>query len=153
MNIERSFSNVIEESCTPLSDSRCDTESLHAASIVVLRPRHQECNSADVSAVAREISPSEGGRDGTSLNVGNNITGKKPKHSALGRNNTREVVRGNLLGEVFELRNSSPDVVRYMSSRIEPDMIDSNYGDPTVPDLRRHNVYLREKILASGGNY
>ena len=43
-------------------------------------PIYQGCNSSDVSGVAREIPLSEGGRDGTSLNVGNDIVGKKPKH-------------------------------------------------------------------------
>ena len=80
INIERSSSNAFEESCTPLSDTRCDTESLHAASMTGLRPSHQEFNSSDVIWVAREVPPSEGGRDGTSLNVGNDIVGKKPKH-------------------------------------------------------------------------
>ena len=61
-----------------MSDTRCDTESLHAAGMVGLGPKHQEYNSSDVSGVAREIPPSEGGRGGTSLNVGNDIDGEKP---------------------------------------------------------------------------
>ena len=117
--IERSSFTVCEGSHTPLSDTRCDTESLHAAGMVGLGPKHQEYNSSDVSGVAREIPPSEGGRDGTSLNVGNDIDGEKPECSGLGPDAVREVVRVNPLGEVFELRNTSPDVVQDMSSRIE----------------------------------
>ena len=79
--------------------------------MVGVGPGNKECNFSDVSGVARENPPSEGGRDSTSLNVGNDIVGKKPERSGLGPHNTREVVRENPLGEVFELRNSSPDVV------------------------------------------
>ena len=46
--------------------------------MVGLGPSHQECDSYDVSGVAREISPSEGGRVGTSSNVGFDIVGEKP---------------------------------------------------------------------------
>ena len=49
MKIERSYFTVCEEDCTTLSDTRCDDESLPAASMVGLRPRHQECHSSDVS--------------------------------------------------------------------------------------------------------
>ena len=45
MKIERSSFTVCEERCTPLSGTRCDTESLHAASMVGLGPSHQGCNS------------------------------------------------------------------------------------------------------------
>ena len=140
MKIERSSFTVCEERCTPLSDTRCNTESLHAADMVGLGSKHQEYNSSDVSGVAREILPSEGGRGGTSLNVGYDIDGKKPKHSGLGPDDVREVVRENPLGEVFELRNSSPDVVQDMSSRIERAMVDNNYGYPAVPASRRRKV-------------
>ena len=68
--------------------------------MVGLRPSHQECNSSDVSGVARELPPSEGGRDGTSLNVGNDIVEKKPEHAGLGPHDVREVVRVNPLGGV-----------------------------------------------------
>ena len=61
--------------------------------------------------MAREIPPSEGGRGGTSLNVGNDIDGEKPECSGLGPDAVREVERVNPLGEVFELHNTSPDVV------------------------------------------
>ena len=113
--------------------------------MVGLRPSHQECNSSDVSGVAREIPPSEGGRDGTSLNVGNEIVGNKPKHSELGPHNVRDVVRENPLGKVFELRNYSPDVAQDMSSRIERAMVYINYGGPTVPASRRRKVSMRKQ--------
>ena len=45
------------------------------------------------------------------LSVGNDIVGEQPEYAGLGPHNAREVVRKNPLGEVFELRNSSPDVV------------------------------------------
>ena len=145
INIERSSSNAFGESYTPLSDTRCDTESLHAAGMVGLGPRHQECNSSDLSGVARKILPSEGGRGGTSLNVGNDIVGEKPECLGLGPNNVREVVRVNPLGEVFELRNTSPDVAQDMSSRIERAKMNSNHGDFAVPASKRRKVSLRKQ--------
>ena len=78
MKIELISFTVCKGSCTPLIDTRCDNKPLHAASIVGLRPSHQEYNFSNVSGVAREIPPSEGGRYGTSLNVGNDIVGEKP---------------------------------------------------------------------------
>ena len=92
-------SNVVDMNgeCTSSSDTRCDTESLHAASIVGIRPSHPECNLSD----AREIPLSEDGLNGTSLKVGIAIIGKKPKHSGQGSHNAREVVRLNPLGEVL----------------------------------------------------
>ena len=145
INIERSSSNAFKESYTPLSDTRCDTESLHASSMVGLVPKHQECNSSDVSAVARENTQSKGGRGGTSLNVGNDIDGEKPVCSGLGPDTVREMVRVNLLGEVFELHNTSPDVVQDMSSRIERAKMNSNHGDSTVPASKRRKVSLRKQ--------
>ena len=65
MKMKRSSFTVCEGSCTSLSDTRCDTESLHTAGMVGLGPNNQECNSSDVSGVARKILPSEGGRDVT----------------------------------------------------------------------------------------
>ena len=59
---------------------------------------HQECNSSDVTGVAREIPTSEIGRDGTSLNLGNDIVGKKPENAGLGPQDLREMVRVNPLG-------------------------------------------------------
>ena len=113
--------------------------------MVGLRGRHPGSNSHDVSAVAREIPQSEGGRDGTSLNVGKDIVGEKPKHAGLDPHDVREVVRVNPLGEVFELHNSPPYVVQDMSSRIERAMVDNNYGDPTVPVCRRREASLRKQ--------
>ena len=94
--------------------------------MVGLGSSNLESNAADVSKVAREIRPSEGGRDGTSLNVGSGIIGEKPNHSGLGPHNARELVRVNLLGEVFELRNSPPDVVQDICSRTERNMVNCN---------------------------
>ena len=128
-----------------MSDTRCDNESLHASSMIGHGPRHQECNSSDVSGVAREIPPSKGGRDGTSLNVGNDIVVENPEHAGLGPHDVREVVRVNPLGGVFELRNTSPDVVQDMSSRIERAKINSNHGEPTFPASRRRKVSLRKQ--------
>ena len=111
MKIERSSFTVCEGSCTPLSNTCCDAESLHAASMVDLGPSHQECNSSDASRVAREFPPSKGGRDVTSLNVNNDVVGDKPDHAGLGPHDVREVIRVNPLGEEFELHKSSPYVV------------------------------------------
>ena len=61
---------------TSSSDTRWDNESLHAAGMVGLGLSHQECNSSDVSGVAREILPSEDGRNVTSLNVLIDIVGE-----------------------------------------------------------------------------
>ena len=55
LKIERSSFTVCEEDCTPLNDTRCNSESLHAEGMVGQGPSHQECNSSDVSGVAREI--------------------------------------------------------------------------------------------------
>ena len=135
---------LCEGICNTSSETRCDTEILHAAGRVGLERKYQECNSFDVSGVAREISPSEGGRDGTSLNVGNDIVVEKPKHSGLGPHNAREVVCRNPLGEMFELRNSPPDVFHDTISRIERAKINSNHRDPTVPASRWRKVSLRK---------
>ena len=48
-----------------------------------------------------KIPPSEGGRDGTSLNVGKDIVGKQPENSGQGLLNASEVVCDNPLGEVL----------------------------------------------------
>ena len=89
--------------------------------------------------MARKIPRSEGGRDGTSLNVGNDIVGKKPKNLGLDPHNEREVVRENSLSEVFELRIYPPDVAQDMSSRIEHAMTIINYMDPTVPTFEKRS--------------
>ena len=137
MNNERDLFNASEALCTSSSDTRCDNKALHAAGMVGLGPSYQECDSYDVSGVAREIPPSEGGRNDTSLNVGTDIVGKKPKHSGHGPHNAREVLRLNTVGEVFELRNSPPDVAQDMSSRIERAKVTSNHGESIVPAFKR----------------
>ena len=68
---------------TPLSDTHCDNESLHAESMVGLGLSHQGFNPSDVSVVAREIPPIEVGRDGTTLNVGNDIVGDTPRNPEM----------------------------------------------------------------------
>ena len=70
MNGERNRFNASEVFSTSSSDTRSNNESLHAAGMVGLGPSHQECDFYDVSGVAREILPSEGGRNVTSMNVG-----------------------------------------------------------------------------------
>ena len=122
-----------------MSDTRCDNESLHEPSRVGLRASHQGSNSSDICVVAREISQSEGGRDGTLLNVGKDIVGKQPKHSGQGPLDASEVVCLNPLFEVFELHNSPEDVAQDMSSRIERAKTTSNFRDPTVPTFEKRN--------------
>ena len=85
-------------------------------------------------------SPSESGRDGTSLNVGNDIVGEKPGHARLGPHDVPEVTRLNTLGEVFKLHNSSLDVVQDMSSSTKRAMVNSNYGNPIVAAFRRRDM-------------
>ena len=68
--------------------------------------------------VARENAPSAVGRGGTTLNVSNDIVGETSLSSGLGPYNVSGVAPLNLLGEVFELRNTSPDVDQDISSRI-----------------------------------
>ena len=82
--------------------------------MVGLGPSNQGCDSFDVCVVAREDAPSAVGREGTTLNVGNDIVGETP----LGPHNVSGVALLNPLGEVFELRNTSPDVDQDISSRI-----------------------------------
>ena len=78
--------------------------------------------------VARENAPSAVGREGTTLNVGNDIVGETPLSSWLGPYNISGVALLNPLGEVFELRNTSPDVHQESSSRIERTTTTSNHG-------------------------
>ena len=113
--------------------------------MVGLEPRHHVCYFSDVSGVARKIPPSEGGRDGTSLNVGNDIVGEKPEHAGIDPHGVNEVVRVNPLGEVFELHNSSPAVVQDMIYRIERGKMNRKYRDPTVPASSRRKVSLRKQ--------
>ena len=110
--------------------------------MVGLELSHQESNSSDVSGVARGIPPSEGGRDGTSLNFGSEIDVERSKHLGLGPHNTREVVRLNPVPEVFDLRTSRPDVGQDTSSRIERTKVNSNHGGPIVPAFKRRKLFL-----------
>uniref|UniRef100_A0AAV1TJQ5 Uncharacterized protein n=1 Tax=Peronospora matthiolae TaxID=2874970 RepID=A0AAV1TJQ5_9STRA len=73
------------------------------------------------------------GREGTTPNVGNDLTGETPLNLGLGPHKTRGVARFNPLGEVFELCNTTPDVVQDKSSRLELTMVSSNRGDNIVP--------------------
>ena len=73
MNYERGSSSISDKARAPLNVTRGDNDTLHAASMVGLGPSHQGCDSSGVSGVAREYSPSGVGRDGTTLNVGNDI--------------------------------------------------------------------------------
>ena len=101
MNIERSSFNVSNMTRTPMSDTQCDNKLMHAAIIFFLGPSHQECNSSDVSGVARKISQIEGGRNRTSLNVGNDIIGEYTKQSGQGPHYAREVGSLKSMGEVL----------------------------------------------------
>ena len=75
--------SISDTACTPLSVTRCDNESLHAESTVGLGPIYQGCDSFDVCVVSRENAPSAVGREGTTLNVGNDIVGETPSSSGL----------------------------------------------------------------------
>ena len=110
MNSERSSLSISDTARTPLIVTRCDNESLHAESMVGLGPSYQWCDFFDVCVVARENAPSAVGREGTTLNIGNDIVGETPLSSGLGTYNVSGVALLNPLGEVFELRNTSPDV-------------------------------------------
>ena len=73
MNSERSSLSISDTARTPLSVTRCDNESLHAESMAGLGPSYRGCDSFDVRVVARENAPSAVSREGTTLNVGNDI--------------------------------------------------------------------------------
>ena len=92
MNIERSTFTVSHMTRTPLSDTRCNTKSLHAEGLFGLWPSNIVRNSSDVSGLAREIPPSEDGRNSTSLNVRIDIVGEEPNYSGLDLHNARKVV-------------------------------------------------------------
>ena len=68
---------------TPLSDTRCDTESLNTEGIVGLHPRYEKTCVPDARGVARKRSQphsqSEGGYNNTPVNIGNDIVGKTTK--------------------------------------------------------------------------
>ena len=97
MNSERSSLSISDTTLTPLGVTRCDNESLHAESMVGLGPSDEKCDSFDVCVVARENARSVVGREGTTLNVGNDIVGETPVSLGLGPYN---------VSEVFELRNT-----------------------------------------------
>ena len=102
INVERSSFTVRDMLRTPLSDSRCDNESMYDESIIGLGPSHHIYNSSDVITLARENPPSESGRDSTSLNVGIDIVGKNLRHFlGLSPHNAGKVVLLDRLGEVF----------------------------------------------------
>ena len=104
-----------------------------------LGPSYQGCDSFDMCGVTRENAQSVAGREGTTLNVGNDIVGKTSLSSGLGPYNVSGVALLNPLGEVFELRNTSPDVDQNISSRIERTTTTSNHGDTIVPtNVRSH---------------
>ena len=133
MNSERSSLSISDTARTPLSVTRCDNESLHAESMVGLGPSYQGCDSFDVCVVARENAPSAVGREGTTLNVGNDIVGETPLSSGLGPYNVSGVALLNPLGEVLRKSNTSPDVDQDIISRIERTTSSSNHEDTRVP--------------------
>ena len=59
-----------------MSVTRCDNESLHAESMVCLGSSYQGCDSFDVCVVARENALSAVSREGTTLNVGTDISSR-----------------------------------------------------------------------------
>ena len=132
MNGEHYLFNVSKMLRTSLSDTRWLNESVHAEVMVGLGPGHQYYIYSDLSGVARETHPSEGGRDGTSLNAGIDIVGKISNHFGLGPHNAREVFCLNPLGEVIGVSNPSPDVAQDMSFRIERAKVNSKYRNPIV---------------------
>ena len=143
MNSERSSLSISDTESTPLSVTRCDNESLHVESMVGSGPSYQECYSFDVCVVARENAPSAVGREGTTLNVGNDIVGETPVSSGLGPYSVSGVALLNSLGEVFELRNTSPDVDQDISSRVERTTSSSNHVDTIVPTTEGCKVSLK----------
>ena len=95
--------------------------------------------------VSRENAPSAVGREGTTLNVGNDIVVETPLSSGLGLYDVSGVALLNPLGEVFELRNTSPDVDQNISSRIERTTSSSNHGDTIVPTPEGCKVSLKRR--------
>ena len=100
MNSERSSLSFSDTARTPLSVTRCDNESLHAESMVGLGKSYQGCDSFDVCGATRKNSPSAVGREGTTLNVGNDIVGETPLSSGLVPYVVSGVALLNPLGEV-----------------------------------------------------
>ena len=95
--------------------------------------------------VARENSPSAVGHEGTTLNVGDDIVGETPLSSGLGPYNVSGMALLNPLGEVFELRSTSPDVDQNISSRIERTTSSSNHRDTIFPTLEGCKVSSKRR--------
>ena len=71
---------VSETARTPLSDTRCDNESLNAGSIVGQRSSHQGLCPADGRGVASKYSLSDIDGDVNALNIANDIVDNLSKH-------------------------------------------------------------------------
>nr|CCA27706.1 reverse transcriptase putative [Albugo laibachii Nc14] len=110
---------------TPLSDTRCDNESLKAESIVGLVPSHQGLDPANERGVAR-VNPLSGvSCNNESLDVIEDIIGETPRHQRRDLSDARGVAC-NPLGEGLELSSSSPDVGRDIGSGIESGKVDDS---------------------------
>ena len=83
---------VSETARTPLSDTRCDNESLNAESIVGQRPNHQGQCPADERGVTRKYSLSDVDGDVNVRKVISDIVGNLPRHP----NDACEVARSPL---------------------------------------------------------
>ena len=59
-----------------MSVTRCDNEPLNAERMVGLGPSYQGCDSFDVCGLTRENAPSAVSREGTTLNVGTDISSR-----------------------------------------------------------------------------
>ena len=95
---------VSETARTPLSDTRCDSESLNAESIVGQRPNHQGLCPADERGTMRKYSLSDVDGDVNALNVIIEIVDNMSRHP----NDACEVAR-------FPLRSVDCDVNSPMS--------------------------------------
>ena len=95
---------------TPLSDTRCNNESMYAGNLGGVVTSHQIFNLSYASGVARKKLPIGGDRNDTLLNIDSGIVDKMPNLSGLGPHNAREVVHLNRLRKAFRLRNSLPDI-------------------------------------------
>ena len=74
---EQSSKTVCDTARAPLSDTRCDNESLNAKCIVGFEPSHHGSSSHDARVVAHKIPQSGVGCISTPLNVGRDIVGGK----------------------------------------------------------------------------
>ena len=77
---EQGSLTVSETARTPLSDTRCDSESLNAESIVGQRLSHQGLCPADERGVTRKYSLSDVDGDVNALKVISDIVGSLPRH-------------------------------------------------------------------------